>query len=167
MAGQITDEILTGLNWVKCSLAALALLTGSAVTTAHAETPTHKFQSWAVQCPQKNACIAYLEGAGVQILVGRSAPGQPVRMGLRVLPGAKSGQPAALRLSDGWQAGLKIGKCSEKFCEIAVAENSVDKAIGAFLKTKEGVLAYEVGGKILIAPFSLAGFQAALHEVRG
>ncbi|MGB5950224.1 MAG: hypothetical protein WBG82_12960 [Parvibaculum sp.] len=167
MAGQINE--MMQMLWMRTGLLVATLLVGAviAASPANSATPVRKFESWSVQCLDKNVCIAYLEGSGVQILVGRTAAGQPIRLGLRILPKAKTGQPASLRLESGWQAGLKIGKCSDKFCEVPVGESSTNLALEQFLKTREGVIAYQVGEKILIAPFSLAGFKAALKEVRG
>lgn len=167
MAGQINETMKMLSIRTVCVLAALLIGAVGTAISADAATPVRKFENWSVQCFDKNVCIAYLEGSGVQILVGRTAADQPIRLGLRILPKAKTGQPASLRLESGWQAGLKIGKCSDKFCEVPVGESSTNLALDQFLKTREGVIAYQVGEKILIAPFSLAGFKAALKEVRG
>lgn len=167
MAGQINETMKMLSIRTVCVLAALLIGAVGTAISADAATPVRKFENWSVQCFDKNVCIAYLEGTGVQILVGRTVASQPVRLGLRILPRAKTGQPASMRLQNGWEAGLKIGKCSDKFCEVPVGEASTNLALEQFQKTSEGVVAYQVGEKILIAPFSLAGFKAALKEVRG
>lgn len=132
-------------------------------TGAAAENRT--FQDWKVDCPKKEMCVAHLERRGVQILVGRVAPKGAVRMALRVSSAAKPMAPVSLRLSDGWQAGLKVGKCTANYCEAGVAEKSTSIAVTAISRNRDGMIGYQLNDKILLIPVSFAGFSEALKRV--
>ncbi len=125
-----------------------------------------KYESWTVTCQSKDVCIAHTETAGLQILVGKTSAESPVRIAMRVAKTAKRGDPAAIRLSDGWQAGARVGVCNENICEIAIAPDATDKTLTEFLKSQDGVVAYQIKGKILIASVSFAGFRKALDDVQ-
>jgi invasion protein IalB len=122
-------------------------------------------QDWKVDCPKKEVCVAHLERKGVQILVGRVAPKGAVRMALRVSSGAKPSSPVGLRLSDGWQAGLKVGKCTASYCEAGVAEKSTSIALAAISRNSDGMVGYQLNNQILLIPVSFAGFSDALKRV--
>ena len=126
---------------------------------------TQSYQDWRVDCPQKNACVAHFDAAGVQILIGRAPPSSPVRMAFRLPAAAKAGNPVAMRLSSGWEAGLRVGGCKKDYCEAGVAEKSTDTALGEFRRGHDGIVAYQLDNRILIIPFSLAGFADAMKAV--
>ena len=126
---------------------------------------TQSYQDWRVDCPQKNACVAHFDAAGVQILIGRATPSSPVRMAFRLPAAAKAGNPVAMRLSSGWEAGLRVGGCKKDYCEAGVAEKSTDTALGEFRRGHDGIVAYQLDNRILIIPFSLAGFADAMKAV--
>jgi invasion protein IalB len=126
---------------------------------------TQSYQDWRVDCPQKNACVAHFDAAGVQILIGRATPNAPVRMAFRLPAAAKTGTPVAMRLSSGWEAGLRVGGCKKEYCEAGVAEKSTDAALGEFRRGHDGIVAYQLDNRILIIPFSLAGFADAMKAV--
>jgi len=139
---------------------------GAFAMTADAATAPQKYKEWTVQCMAESACIAHLDRAGVQILVGRTKANMPVRMAFRIPASAKTGQPVALRLNDGWQAGLRTGKCMKAFCEVGVAEKATDIAIAALSRNTGGLIAYQVKDRILLVAFPLDGFSEALNQVK-
>jgi invasion protein IalB len=126
---------------------------------------TQSFQDWRVDCPQKNTCVAHFDAAGVQILIGRATSNSPVRMAFRLPAAAKTGTPVAMRLSSGWEAGLRVTGCKKDYCEAGVAEKSTDTALGEFRRGHDGIVAYQLDNRILIIPFSLAGFADAMKAV--
>ena len=146
-------------------LIAIALLLLGAKSAFAAD--TRSYQDWKVDCPKKGACVAHLDEPGVQILVGRVAPNSAVRMALRLAAAAKSGAPVAMRLSDGWQAGLRIGQCTKAYCEAGVTEKSTSIAIAALKRNHDGLIAYQINDKLMLIPFSLAGFENAMKDVSG
>lgn len=125
-----------------------------------------KYDSWTVTCQTKDVCIAHTETAGLQILVGKTSADAPIRIAMRVAKTAKRGDAAAIRLSDGWQAGVRVGVCNDTICEIAIAPNATDKTLSEFLKSQDGVVAYQMQGKILISSVSFVGFRKALDDVQ-
>lgn len=131
-------------------------------STSLASAQTQAFQDWRVDCPQKNACVAHFDTTGVQILIGRVAPNAAVRMALRFPVQTKMGEPVAMRLSNGWQAGLRINGCKKDFCEAAVVEKATNTAVTQLRSSHDGVVAYQLKDRILIVPFSLAGFADAM-----
>jgi len=125
-----------------------------------------KYENWSVTCQSRNVCIAHTETAGLQLLIGKPSADAPLRIAMRIAKTAKKGDAAAIRLSDGWQAGARIGACNENICEIAIAPASTDKTLNEFLKSRDGVVAYQMQGRILIASISFAGFKKALGDVQ-
>lgn len=112
------------------------------------------------------ACVAHLDHKGVQILIGRSKANGPLRMAFRLPAGTKKGQPVGLRLDDGWQAGLVVGGCKDRYCEAPVASKMTDTAISAFSRNASGLIAYEFKDRILLIPFPLDGFREAIAAVK-
>lgn len=121
--------------------------------------------AWKVSCPAKTACVAHLDRKGVQILVGRTQAKAPLRMAFRVSAAARTGKPVALRLNDGWQAGLRIGKCSKAYCEVGVAQKATSTAVAALARNRSGLVAYEIKNRILLIEFPLDGFRDAMKRV--
>ncbi len=129
--------------------------------TQHAQAST----DWTVSCPTEKACVAHLDRKGVQILIGRTKDGAPLRMALRLSAAAQKGKPVSMRLNDGWQAGLRVSNCSEKYCEAGVATSATPVAIAALSRNRSGIIAYEIKDKILLIEFTLTGFADALKRV--
>lgn len=153
--------------WNSKPLAFAALLASQialGVTTCEAAT-TQTYQDWHVDCPQANACVAHFDAEGVQILLGRAAPNAAMRMAFRFPAATKSGTPIAMRLSTGWQAGLRIAGCKKEYCEAAVAANLTDSTIAQLRRSQSGEVAYLLNDRILIIPFSLSGFADAIKAV--
>lgn len=145
--------------------AALAATFAAIVVAPNQAAATQSYQDWRVDCPQKNACVAHFDAAGIQILIGRVTPTSPVRMAFRLPAAIKTGAPVAVRLSTGWEAGLHVGGCKKEYCEAGVAEKSTDTAAGEFRRSQSGIVAYQIDNRILIIPFSLAGFADAMKAV--
>lgn len=131
------------------------------VTVQHAKAAP----GWAVTCPTKKACIAHIDRRGVQILVGRTKDDAPLRMAFRLSAAAEKGKPVSMRLNDGWQAGLRISSCSQKYCEAGVSKSATSIAIAALSRNRNGIIAYEAKNKILLIEFTLDGFNDALKRV--
>lgn len=160
-------ELTTLLQHRAFRVACLVVAMSAVTMTVHAAAAaTQKYKEWTVQCMAERACIAHLDRAGVQILVGRAKANTPVRMAFRIPASAKTGQPVALRLNDGWQAGLRTGNCAKAFCEVGVAEKATDIAITALSRNSGGLIAYQVDDRILLIAFPLDGFREALSQVK-
>lgn len=140
----------------------LLLATGLVVAALQ---PAKAASGWTVTCPSKKACVAHLDRQGVQILVGRTKDGAPLRMALRISAAAQKGKPVSMRLNDGWQAGLRVGNCNGKYCEAGVAQNATSIAVSALSRNRSGIIAYEIKDRILLIAFSLDGFNDALKRV--
>ncbi len=134
-------------------------------TDARAGTVSQKYKDWIVDCPARKACVAHLDQKGVQILAGRMTPKEQLRVALRISALAQKGTPVALRLDNGWQAGLRVDNCAPAYCEAGVAKEASDRVITALLQNSGGIIAYEVKDHILLIPFSLSGFPEAIGQV--
>lgn len=143
----------------------LAVLATIVATSPSEAAGTQTFKDWRVDCPQTNACVAHFDAAGVQILIGRASPNSALRMAFRLPAAAKQGTPIAMRLSTGWQAGLRIGGCKKEYCEAAVAMKATDTTVTELRRGSDGIVAYQLDNRILIIPFSLAGFADAMKAV--
>ena len=154
------------MNHTHASLC-LGVFVGAMLSTANAFAAVEqsKFQDWTVDCPKKEMCVAHLERKGVQILVGRVTPNGAVRMALRVSAAAKPSSPVGLRLADGWQAGLRVGKCTANYCEAGVAEKSTSIAVAALSRNGDGIVGYELNDRLMLIPVSFAGFADAMKQV--
>lgn len=144
----------------------VALTFTSSALAAPNPTLQKKYENWTVTCQSKDVCIAHTEATGLQILVGRNASDAPVRIAMRIAKTAKKGDAAAIRLSDGWQAGARVSVCNQSLCEIAIAPASTQKTLNEFLKSRDGVVAYQLQDRILITSVSFAGFERALGDVQ-
>ncbi|WP_162906489.1 invasion associated locus B family protein [Algihabitans albus] len=138
-----------------CAVLALAALSAG---PAVAETKT--VQDWKVTCGG-SGCAAHYDGQGVQLVIGTAAEGGGKRMAFRVSPNSHLGEPLAVRLDSGWQAGLTISDCDPQACQAAVAATQQASVEAAFATARGGVVAYKAGDRMVIAPISLMGFSAA------
>lgn len=144
------------------ALSAAAALT--ALLTGPVAAETKQVQDWKVTCTG-NGCAAHYDGQGVQMVVGNAGQGGK-RMSFRISPTSAEGEPMAIRLDSGWQAGLTIDGCNQQSCQALVAAAQLPTVEAAFARARGGVIAYKAGNRMVIAPISLMGFSAANGMVR-
>lgn len=144
---------------------ACAALTLLAASTDRAAAQTRQVDDWKVTCGD-GGCAAHYDGQGVQLVIGRAAEGGGKRLAFRVSPQSVQGDPLAIRLDSGWQAGLVITDCGPDACQAAVAAAQQAAVEAAFAKARDGVVAYQAGERMVIAPISLMGFSAANGMVK-
>ncbi len=141
------------------AVALAALLAGPAAAE------TQQVQDWKVTC-NGGGCAAHYDGEGVQLVIGQASGDGGRRMAFRVSPNSSTGEPLAIRLDSGWQAGLTISNCTPQVCQAAVARDYQSDIEAAFAKARNGVVAYKAGDRMMIAPISLMGFSAASSMVK-
>ncbi len=120
-------------------------------------------QDWNVTC-EASTCTAHFDGTGVQMIVAPSGAGLR-RTTVRISPNSAQGEPVAIRLDSGWQAGLTVVGCDARACVARVAAERQAAIERAFAAAREGVVAYKVENRLVIAPISLMGFTAATDMV--
>lgn len=125
---------------------------------------TEKFQDWETQCDPQGHCFAVTHGKEVIVIIGR-AKDNTLRIIFRINPKAAEGGPAAMRLSSGWQAPLKVAKCYPNWCDIGIVPDKAQFLIDQLKPANEGQLAYMINGEIVIGDFSLLGFSRAIGKV--
>jgi invasion protein IalB len=145
--------------------AAGALSLAALLAAGPASADTRQVQDWKVTC-NGQGCAAHFDGQGVQMVVGRTAEDGSRRIALRVSPSSAQGEPVAIRLDSGWQAGLVVAGCTETACQAAVSRDNQAAVEQAFSRARGGTVAYKAGDRIVIAPISLMGFSAASDMVR-
>ena len=155
-----------GVTLASAALPAAAQSAGSPPAQGDAaNVKTEKFQDWESKCDPKGHCIAGTEGNGAAVIIGRSAKDNTLRVIMRIDPKATEGGPASLRLSNGWQAPLKVTKCFPNWCEILIDPTKAQDLVDKLKPAHEGQLAYMINGEIVIGDFSLLGFSRAIGKV--
>ncbi|MEX2630467.1 MAG: invasion associated locus B family protein [Tistlia sp.] len=152
-----TYKLLAGFGILGSALGFLA-------ETGKANAETRAVEEWRVTCNQES-CAAHYDAQGVQIVVAVPADGGSRRILLRLDPKATVGQPVGIRLNGGWSAGLAVSSCSDALCQAAVSVKAGPEVEQAFKRAREGVVAYQAGSAMVIAPISLVGFTQALAQV--
>lgn len=145
--------------------AALAIVFDPTTMIGRAQAETRSIQDWEITCRDGN-CAAHYNTQGLQIVVAVPAEGTSRRIVLRLHPNATVGEPVGIRLNGGWYAGLAVSSCGEQACQAAVNLEANAEVEQAFKRARDGVVAYQAGSMIVIAPISLVGFTGALAEMK-
>ena len=135
---------------------------GAGITAAPAQAEVER---WTVVCGQ-SACLADYQAAGLQILIAPERGTRRLRAILRVSHKAGPDAPIALRLDSGWTAHLRTNACNDLFCQAVVGLEATDEVLARFRKDFEGMAAYRVGERTVMARFSLKGFSHALNQLQ-
>lgn len=146
--------------------AAMASLIGVMASIHPANAETRAVEDWKVTCSEERRCAAHYDARGVQIVVAVPAEGGERRILLRLDPKATVGQPVGIRLNGGWYAGLAVSSCSDALCQAAVAAKAGPEVEQAFMRARDGVVAYQAGSAMVIAPISLVGFTRAVAALQ-
>lgn len=122
-------------------------------------------ERWSVVCGQ-SACLADYQAPGLQILIAPERGSRRLRAILRVSHQAGPNAPIALQLDSGWKTSLRTSACNELFCQAAVSLEATDQVLARFRRDLQGVAAYRVAEKTVVARFSLKGFSNALNQIQ-
>lgn len=141
---------------------AAGLIAGYSLTAPYAAAEVER---WSVVCG-RSACLADYQAAGLQILVAPERGSRRLRAILRVSHQAGPDAVVAMQLDSGWTTRLRTTGCNELFCQAAVDLEATDEVLDRFRKDLEGLAAYRVDGKTVVARFSLKGFSHALDQIQ-
>ena len=138
------------------------LAAGTALTTAPAAAQA---EQWNVVCGQ-SACLADYQAPGLQILIAPERGSRRLRAILRVSRNAGTNAPIAVQLDSGWTTRLQTNACNHLFCQAVISLEATDQVLARFRKDLEGIAAYRVADKTVVARFSLKGFSNALNQIQ-
>lgn len=163
-------------------LAAVFILLGGSVvgqdTTVLPQATTATYQDWTLRCdhlpedPPRRVCeivqaVRANDGQAVlaQLVLGRPAPDQPVKLIVQLPPGVWL--PANVTLSA--PGGASVSAHYTRCLNLCVAEADVEAAFIEALKagTDHASLLFQDGGRRIIElPISLIGFTAAFNNAQ-
>ncbi|NIA71782.1 hypothetical protein HBA54_24610 [Pelagibius litoralis] len=141
---------------------AAGLTAGSSLTATSA---LGDVERWSVVCGQ-SACLADYQAPGLQILIAPERGSRRLRAILRVSHQVGANAPIALQLDSGWTTSLRTSACNDLFCQAAVSLEATDQVLARFRRDLQGVAAYRVAEKTVVARFSLKGFSNALNQIQ-
>ncbi len=151
-----------GSSALKRACLAVTIAAGTALMAAPAAAEP---EQWNVVCGQ-SACLADYQAPGLQILIAPERGSRRLRAILRISHQAGTNAPIAVQLDSGWKTRLLTNACNNLFCQAVISLEATDQVLARFRKDLEGVAAYRVADKTVVARFSLKGFSNALSQIQ-